>query len=267
MNTESKRSILFYALTLSLMIHGALFLLKANIPKFQLAQEEVRPLRIKSIRVVGDKSRNKKNLMFLKAKQKPVQKPSLKNLSFQRNSLSPLNSKEVQNSTLKKKKIFKHLNISKNQVKQFLKSPGPRHLPPSQALNALGGSDVNIQLEVPKGIPEDELNKHELVFYSFQKRTVMAYVNSFQKELNDFERANPHLSFPLSKEPQKMAGRVIYDKNGDIIRIETLRWSNIKRLQTFFMDVLKNMTSLPNPPKEILKNDQFAINFILSIDN
>ena len=126
---------------------------------------------------------------------------------------------------------------------------------------------MNIQLEVPKGIKEDELNKHELVYYSFQKRTVMAYVNSFHKELNSFEKSNPHLRFPLTRQKQSLAGRVIYDQNGDILRIETLKYTNISKLQDFFMNVLKNMNSLPNPPKEILENDQFAINFILSLNN
>ena len=101
----------------------------------------------------------------------------------------------------------------------------------------------------------------------FKKRTIIAYINSFQKELNEFELKNPHKRFPLTQNKQKMAGRVVYDKNGDILRIQTLEWSRISDLQNFFMNVLKNMSSLPNPPHEILEDDQFAINFVLVLNN
>ena len=121
-------------------------------------------------------------------------------------------------------------------------------------------------MEVPKGIPQDELNKYEQVFYSFQKRTVLAYINSFMHELNDFELQNPHLDFPIVQDPEQVAGKITYDHNGDILKIDTLKWSDEKKLQDFFMNVLKNMNSLPNPPKELLNKGTFAINFVLSLN-
>ena len=45
---------------------------------------------------------------------------------------------------------------------------------------------------------------------------------------------NPHLRFPLTNNKEKIAGKITYDKNGDILKIETLKWTDIARLQDFF---------------------------------
>ncbi len=266
MNIKTKKYIFFPLLGLSLFIHSALLFWQWSQNNVVFKPQDQHRFNIKNLRIVGEKTGLKEKLLFVKKKEKVKprkQKPSLKNLSFRDLPLQPKNSK----GKAPAKKLVKSLHINKDQIKDFLKSPGPSYMSPSQALSALSETDIHIKLEVPKGIPEDELNKHELVFYSFQKRTVLAYINSFQKELNSFERKNPHLQFPLTRDSQKMAGRVIYDKNGDILKIETLRWSRVQKLQVFFMDVLKNMTSLPNPPREILKNEKFAINFVLTIND
>ncbi|MDP7320326.1 MAG: hypothetical protein QF441_06930 [Bacteriovoracaceae bacterium] len=216
------------------------------------------------LRIVGEEKGKEKNLIYLEEANKnntqKTKKPSLKQLAFKE---LPIQQKSAQNNPA----TLKSLDINNEKVKSFLKTPSPGSLSAGQALQAMSDTDIDIKLEVPKGVKEDELNKKELVFYSFQKRTVLAYVNSFQKELNDFERSHPHLRFPLTNDEQKLAGRVIYDKNGDILKIETLQWSQIEKLQTFFMRVLQNMSSLPNPPDEILDNDKFAINFVLTINN
>ena len=145
--------------------------------------------------------------------------------------------------------------------------PSKNFVSATKILNSLDSTDVLIDMEIPKGVKEDELNKHELVFYGFQRRTVKAYINSFRKELNTFERTNPHLRFPLTKRKQKISSRITYDSNGDILKIETVKWTDVKKLQAFFMDVLQNMTSIPNPPKQILKDDQFVINYVFTVNN
>ncbi len=71
----------------------------------------------------------------------------------------------------------------------------------------------------------------------------------------------------MTSEKKVLSGRVIYDMNGDILRIQTQRLEDIAELKTFFLDVLNNMSSLPNPPEEIIENKQFAINFVLVLNN
>lgn len=169
------------------------------------------------------------------------------------------------NTASRKKSLVKSIQVKDKQIKSFLKSKSPNYIPPHSVLSMMDDYNYNVRMELPKGVPEDELNQRELVFYSFQKRTVMAYINSVHQEMNTHQKKNPHLNFPYTKESQQMIGRVVYDKNGDIVRIETKKWSDVKKLQDFFMNVLKNMSSLPNPPKEMLNNEQFAINFVLNI--
>ncbi len=258
---KSKQTYIYFFLIISGIIHSVVLLPYLNLPKIEVTKNH--RFKLNQIRTVGKDSGVKDKLLFIeKLNKKQIKKKTkLESLAFK--DLPILENEQTQSKT---KKVIKSLDINSKAVKQFLKSSRPGYLSPSQALQAMSQTDVNITLEVPKGIKEDELNKYGQVYYGFQRRTVLAYINSFQKELNSFERKNPHLRFPLTKDEQKLAGRVIYDKNGDILKIESLQWSQIKRLQGFFMKVLQNMSSLPNPPKEILENDQFAINFVLTIN-
>ncbi|MBT4791776.1 MAG: hypothetical protein HON90_09410 [Halobacteriovoraceae bacterium] len=216
--------------------------------------------KLNKLRTVGTKKGVNKKTFFAKK-----QKYNLKNLALPTPTVTPPGPQQRKKNK-KNKNTFKSLNINRKNISQILKTTPPGYLTPKQALSALSQTDVDIKLEVPKGIPVDQLNKHELVFYSFQKRAFYAYANSIQKELNNFERKNPHLRFPFTQDKQKLAGRVYYDKNGDILKIETLQWTNVEKLQALFMQVLQNMSSLPNPPKEILEDESFAINFILTIN-
>ncbi len=268
----------FIFIFISLQIHICLFLI---ISFFNLLPEKVSvvsktPLNIQSMRTIGKEDSLKRDLIYAKTKSKKMVKKKIKtkDLAFfplEDISLGKFQKKETRpgkESLLKKKKTknLKKLSINNSTIKDFLRTtPGSNSS--AQQLAKLDDTNVLFDLEVPKGVKEDELNEHELVFYSFRKRTAIAYVNSFQKNLNIFETQNPHLQFPLTKGPETISGKITYDKNGDILRIETLKYTQIQKLQNFFMEVLKDMNSIPNPPKEIINsNDQFVINFILSIN-
>lgn len=223
--------------------------------------EDFQPHQFK-IRQVGIAESERSDLLFIPMEKKKEE------LSFKKMAV-PFDSISTQQSARSKvtpnKKKITSIQVSEKEMSEMLKS-SPMSNIPMNAQKALSKSDINISLEVPKGIPEDELNKYELVFYSFQKRTVMAYISSFFNELNQFELENPHLNFPMIKEPEQVAGRITYDENGDILKIDTLKWSDVDKLQSFFMEVLKNMNSLPNPPKELIKDGKFAINFVLTLN-
>lgn len=252
--------ILVITFTLSLILHACYLALKIKDPLEKIA-EQPHLIKIQNIRLLGKEDGVKKTLLTLphkknKKEQLTKKKPTLKQLSF-----NEMPTNKFLNKLLKKRKQEKSIS-----VKNFLKSTPTSYQTPSQALSAMSMSDLNIKFELPKGVEEDELNQRELVFYSFQKRAVQAYINSYVKELNQFRRKNPKKSFPFEEKQEKLAGRILYDKNGDIISIKTLAWSDIDQLQSFFMRVLKNLQTIPNPPREILENDQFAINFVLNIN-
>jgi len=259
---KKKKRIFLPVLVTSLITHILVIGLSLHDKQEKKQQHQ---FKIQNIRTVGQASAKKKNLFYLKTKHK---KTALKDLAFKDLPIPNTNHMVAkQSKSIKKAPKFKRLKINNNQIKNFLKSSPQGFQTSNQALRALNATDVNIALEVPKGIAQDKLNKHEMVFYGFQKRTVKAYIGSFQKELYSFEKSNPHLRFPITRSKQKLSGRVVYDKNGDVLRIETLQYTNIEKLQEFFMKVLKNMSSLPNPPKELLENEQFAINFVLTLNN
>lgn len=261
----------------SLQIHFWTIVLMSflNLPDLAPELVQTKPLKIQNMRTVGREDSMKKNLTYIEVKKKTRQpkKVQLKDLSF-----APLKNLSLEKfkrtrpgkeSLLKRKQKVrkKKFSINNTTIKEFLQST-PKSLSSAQQLAKLDDANVVFDLEVPKGVKEDQLNKHELVFYSFRKRTAIAYVNAFQKNLNQFETKNPHLQFPLTKDSQTIAGKITYDKNGDILKIQTLKYTQIKKLQDFFMDVLQDMDSLPNPPKEVINSqDQFVINFILSINN
>jgi len=262
----------FIPILLSLFLHLSVFVPQLGPSFFELFQKDSEQKNPMKVRIVGVETGKNADLIFIENKKKKINARSLRQkLSVP--DLSALDSrinqmlKKNKSKSLRPSKALDNLKISNTEIKDFLKSKSIYDQTPRELLSAMDDTDVLFDLQVPKGVKEDELNKHEMVFYSFRKRTALAYVNSFYKELNSFERKNPHLRFPLTENRQKISGKITYDKNGDILKIETLRWSDITKLQDFFMDVLKNMSSLPNPPEAIIDGkDQFVINFTLTVN-
>lgn len=253
------------SIILSLFIHAIIFIGSQFDLDFLELKNVQTERSVLKIRRVGEAQAARKDLLFMPQKQpKPQQDLSFKQMAVPFDSVSTSQS-AVNKNQPKKMKLIRDFKLSEKEIKRIYQDNNQSQIP-FNAQRAFEKTDIAIKLEVPKGIPEDELNKHELVFYSFQKRTVMAYINSFFKELNDFELKNPHLAFPMTRNKEKVAGRITYDKNGDILKIDTLKWSEVPKLQGFFMQVLQNMSSLPNPPKEIIRDDTFAINFVLTLN-
>ena len=177
-----------------------------------------------------------------------------------------------------KTKAINAISLKGSEIKQFLKSSDSTGNYASGGLDAasvsgdpraqsLSNSDVMVNLEVPEGVNPDELNKYELMFYGFQRRTAINYVNTFYKNLDKFQSENPHLQFPMTETKQTMTGRITYDEHGNIKQIKMVRWSNVTKLQDFFVDVLKGMDTLHNPPQALWeKSGEFSIFFSLVIN-
>lgn len=260
-------SVIFH---LALLLLPLSFLREFNFDPFK--NKEPSKFKIHSLRTVGLETGAEEKSIFFEQKEVSKKRSPLKQASQLAPSFSTEEMKqvEVKDSTptrngLLPKKAIKSLSLNKKSIQSFLKNT-PNEQSASQFLKAMQDTDTLVKLEVPKGVKEDELNKHELVFYSFQKRTALNYINSFYKKLNEFELKNPHLHFPLTDKKEKMIGRVVYDKNGNIIKINMLQWSNVEKLQDFFLDVLKEMTALPNPPDQIIQDEQFTVFYALTIN-
>lgn len=278
MNNISKlRLNLTHFAVLSILVHALLLSFNSTeIFKLNLLDkaDQVSKLKIHSIRQVGEDAGKNIKSSYLKQKKQIIgKKLKTKNLApsfsefvpkkqIAQKKKSPLSKTKPD---LSNKKAIKALSLNKESIRGFLKS-SPNAQSSRQYMEALGNTDSIVKLEVPKGVKESELNKHELVFYSFQKRTALTYINSFYKKLNEFKLKNPHLHFPMTNDKKKMVGRVVYDKNGNIVRINMMKWTNVQKLQDFFMDVLQEMSALPNPPKAILQDDEFTVFFALTVN-
>lgn len=128
-------------------------------------------------------------------------------------------------------------------------------------------SDAVVSIEVPDGVNPDELNEYELMFYGFQKRTALNYINSILRNLDKFQRKYPNYRIPTNGRIT-MTARVTYDKEGNVMQIKMIRWTHVNELQTLFEDVVKGIDQLHNPPKKLWEKDnEFAMFYTLEIIN
>ncbi len=128
-------------------------------------------------------------------------------------------------------------------------------------------SDAVVSIEVPEGIEPDQLNEYELMFYSFQKRTAMNYINSILKNIDQFQKKYPNYRLP-SQGRITMTARINYDPEGNVKQIKMIRWTHINEVQSLFEDIVKNIDQLHNPPKALWQRDgEFAMFYTLEIIN
>lgn len=241
-------------------------------------------IKIKDIRTVGKrdgKSHNMADLFQMRrglpvpqSLKRPAPPKTLALADLQENRpvmakklVRPGTRPETSRTAIEKTKTLTALSLKGNQIQKFAQGENAAALSGDPRAAALNNTDVLVNLEVPEGVDQDELNKYELMFYSFQKRTATGYINNFYKHLDKFQRENPHMTFPMTESKQTMTGRVTYDNKGNITQIKMIRWSNEARLQDFFENVLKDMDTLHNPPQALWeKNGEFSIFFSLVLN-
>lgn len=250
------------------------------------------PFKIKDIRTVGSRESKRRDSVYVfkgkeakevaKAAPEVKENISLKDLAeqvsmAQQQKVTP--SKKVTQPSdtplrpgkkpeTSRKTALEAIKLRGDQMRNYANNQPVREAfrgdPRAAGLNT---SDISVNLEVPEGVSPDELNKYELMFYGFQRRTAINYINSFYKNLDKFRRTNPHLQFPMTQEMQVMTGRLTYDEKGNIKKIKMIQWSNVDKLQDFFLDVLKDMDTLHNPPQALWeKTGEFSIYFSLIVN-
>lgn len=247
------------------------------------------PLRIRDIRTIGSRESKRQDSVYVAKtlsetkkinhemfRQMPSSAPSQKSLSFKdlqetrqtevKKTVRPGTRPEVTKAS-ETTKTLSAISLKGEQIQKFAQAESAATLSGDPRAATLSNSDILVNLEVPEGVNPDELNKYELMFYGFQRRTAIGYINSFYKHLDKFQRENPHKTFPLTESKQVMTGRLTYDTKGNITQIKMVRWSNVDQLQDFFVDVLKDMDTLHNPPQALWeKNGEFSIFFSLVVN-
>jgi hypothetical protein len=266
-------------LIIVVLLH-ALFLTWQGLKPFEefTSQADRAPLRIKDIRTVGSKDSKIKSSAYVSKTPTPAKEISKekfapkKSLSFsdlsEARPVAPMarpgTRPEVE---VPRKKGLSAISLKGGDIPKFARASNAATLSGDPRAAGIQNSDILVNLEVPEGVNPDELNKYELMFYGFQRRTAINYINSFYNNLNKFQRENPHLAFPMTAEKQIMTGRLTYDEKGNIKQIKMIRWSNQDKLQDFFLNVLKEMDTLHNPPQALWeKTGEFSIFFSLVVN-
>ncbi len=281
--------IFFTVLAIHALLMGAKNIELLSVSKKPQASDRNRnPLRIRDIRTIGSRESKKHDSVYVakspvETKQiskemfRPMPSPaSRKSLSFSDlQDDQPVVAKKMERpgtrpevaKAVEKTKALSAISLKGEQISKFASAESAAKLSGDPRAATLSNSDILVNLEVPEGVNPDELNKYELMFYGFQRRTAIGYINSFYKNLDKFQRENPHLNFPLTNSKQTMTGRLTYDSKGNIVQIKMIRWSNEDRLQEFFVDVLKDMDTLHNPPQALWgKSGEFSIFFSLVVN-
>jgi hypothetical protein len=120
----------------------------------------------------------------------------------------------------------------------------------------------------PQGIPEDELNSIEKIFYSFQKRTYHSYITSLISTYYKMLTEKPYIEKNLFTKNERLSGRISIDIDGNITRVKFIQTSQSSDIQQLFENTLLGIRNLPNPPKELLQGgDELNIYFQLIIAN
>lgn len=236
---------------------------------------------MKKYRQVGVK--NGKKDFSLKVEQKtpvtkkvPITRPSLQELGqvskSNTQSQGPSNTvKELGQVELGKKNVsdIKTKSAIENRIHQarMQRDMLSNLAPNSPEAHLVNKNSFNIHFEPPEGVSEDELNSSEKIFYSFQKRTFTSYVNSFLKTYNEVLLKKPFINNVLNNEEHLLTGKITFDYEGNITKIRIFRSSTNDDLHALFEETLKEIRSLPNPPKDLVKNKKtFDIYYQLNIN-
>ncbi len=279
---QIKLKINFPVIMIAVMILHALMMFTNGLPVFTLAdflpKEEPTTLKIRRVKTARVEHKNIRPMesvlnsgatkaQALNAPKGPV---SLKDLSADR----PTEVQKIQRPGTRPQVVAKALRGMKaislkskefNEVSRAIPSGGLALSDMMKGSQKI--SDAVVSIEVPEGIEPDELNKYELMFYGFQKRTAINYINSILSNLDKFQKTHPNYKLP-SEARILMTARVTYDPEGNVMQIKMVRWTHVDELQNLFENVVKEIDQLHNPPRALWeKQGEFSMYYSLEILN
>jgi hypothetical protein len=263
------------------IIYNALDAGKSNhkqVDNFKI--QKVSPELLKRLRTVGKKN-GVKNIFStpLKIPQGTIKPKATKALNF-KNLSNVKNNKKIRplsKGTQKKevkKNIFKVLNNKQSQTyrlhrqQQDLQQKVLDEVSASRVVNELiRNKGFNVQFETPEGFKEDELNTIEKKLYGFQKRMFKTYIDSLIINMQKHMTTKPYIKKIMENNKHLLKGRVIFDKEGNIVSIKIFKSSKSDEVHALFEDSLTDMKSLPNPPQLMLEDkEEFTIYYTFKIN-
>ena len=93
-----------------------------------------------------------------------------------------------------------------------------------------------------------------VLIYEFMKfmsvSLIAANMNYINQNLHAFRRNDPWSS-------ETLRAKVRFDRLGNMERINVLNWSQNDHVQNIFLKSLKNIKSIPNPPRAFVQNKKY----------
>ncbi len=243
----------------------------------QISQQELK--KLKKFRTWGVKNGKKEWSIPLVNKKRPKasgDKPRSKRPQMDAIDFSKLAVKEVVppgpniSSRTTKERPSPELLAARRQAyykKQILKQKVVREsnlraIDPRVAANA----DFDLQFDLPEGTTLDELNSSEKKFFSFQKRTFTTYVHSFISTYQSEILSHPQIKYHMNQGNHLLTGRIIFDKEGNIISVKIIKSSPSDEIHNLFEKTLIGIHKLPNPPLELVGDrEEFAIYYVFKV--
>jgi hypothetical protein len=279
---DIKLKINFPVIFITVVILHLLVMLSKGMPAFTLAHflpQKDQPTTLKIRRVKTAKVEHSlvrpMNSVLDASAPKPKGPVSLRDLSIGggrpeelRPTATPSRPGTRPEVVAKSTKAMNTISLKSKEFKDYSKSFPSGGLAISDMItNTQKISDAVVSIEVPEGINPNELNEYELMFYGFQRRTAINYVNSILKNLEKFQKKYPNYRLANSGRIT-MTARITYDTEGNVQQIKMIRWTHLNEIQNLFEDIVKNIDQLHNPPKALWeKNGEFSMFYTLEIVN
>ncbi len=262
-NNEDNRSAIsmLVTITISILLHLVFFLLLPHTSNITspVAHKD-NPITVtrltqppkKEIKTVGKENGKKRDTFSMSVGQLAPPPHNIKQIM---ENMHTQNTKD----TPKEKT---HINSQTVPVNKYEVTNYNALSPPVQ--DALEMTDFNMNITPPKGVSIDALNETEKIFYSFFKRSYSKYVNSYVSTINELMTNKPYLKNKRVSSKHIMSAKVTYDKTGNVISIQVIRWSDDDDLQNIFQKTIEEIRNIPNPPKDLIQEDEtFVIHYEL----
>ena len=203
-------------------------------------------------------------ILFFSGKQTPkIDKTTLGSKKFHPISLR-LHKNRIKTVSLRKKKKEKkkaQTSFYQNN-KSIEKSPKwtPQNFQPTFSNSSPNGLSSKLEFETPRPFSKDEKSKLESELLSFYSRITNRISNSLSENYFDIKRINPLSRLPVNERKDLVSLRLTYDKDGNLMRVQTLKSAGVKIHNYFFHKSLGDVDFIPNPPERLLnKNKEFSM--------
>ena len=211
------------------------FIISAIINIIAIHYYRVENSRITTNKIIPNEVKNKSSLIHLKLKTDTI-------ISSDKNSKAKLNAKG-----------FKYLDLSNNSIHTYHQ----RMESESFSINQIDShSPIKGSISITSNA--DELDKGK--YFSFYKRVIKNYL--LKLNLSFYELS----SSGRFKQNDLMLGKITFDHKGNAQQIKMLKWARNDLTQAKFLEALKSIRKIHNPPSEIIANDKtFTIYYGLKV--